>query len=434
MRTKQFLALLLACLLLMGTACAVAPTPKREPGTGAQEETAPENAGEVYAPHAVPHHDMDEEAAPLPADEADADGEAEPATSDEADTPFLREVFTGSFAIDENGNETVYDLFLEMATYAQYYTLAFNAKPAGGEGIALDASLRIAEAIWAVEQIAYGQLDVIDAASGALFARYTLSLGRDWNLVISDVLGNRSVETMLGEQAERAISLAFETVGLMETVDGFTPLAAKFSGLESGGTLRLSVRELLLPLVQMLYNPRLDAYVGADEREMLSALLSEMRGAFTLFPPMRACNLPITAKAARNFRATRPKGMWTKTACGASYTKTAMAICAAVGRFDVDVRDGLSVRVEDYVGGGFIYLDAWLAHSRYFNAALSCDLDGSGDVTHVLLNYAENCIDAETSALEHEISLRIAEGGDITTYTLAFTHDSYYDSEPALEE
>ncbi len=283
MRTKQFLALLLACLLLMGTACAVAPTPKAEPGTGAQEETAPENAGEVYAPHAVPHHDMDEEAAPLPADEADADGEAEPATSDEADTPFLREVFTGSFAIDENGNETVYDLFLEMATYAQYYTLAFNAKPAGGEGIALDASLRIAEAIWAVEQIAYGQLDVIDAASGALFARYTLSLGRDWNLVISDVLGNRSVETMLGEQAERAISLAFETVGLMETVDGFTPLAAKFSGLESGGTLRLSVRELLLPLVQMLYNPRLDAYVGADEREMLSALLSEMRGAFTLF-------------------------------------------------------------------------------------------------------------------------------------------------------
>lgn len=434
MRTKQFLALLLACLLLMGTACAVAPTPKREPGTGAQEETAPENAGEVYAPHAVPHHDMDEEAAPLPADEADADGEAEPATSDEADTPFLREVFTGSFAIDENGNETVYDLFLEMATYAQYYTLAFNAKPAGGEGIALDASLRIAEAIWAVEQIAYGQLDVIDAASGALFARYTLSLGRDWNLVISDVLGNRSVETMLGEQAERAISLAFETVGLMETVDGFTPLAAKFSGLESGGTLRLSVRELLLPLVQMLYNPRLDAYVGADEREMLSALLSEMRGAFTLVPTDAGVQFAYYSEGSPELSRYKAEGDVDENGLRGFIYENGNGNCAAVGRFDVDVRDGLSVRVEDYVGGGFIYLDAWLAHSRYFNAALSCDLDGSGDVTHVLLNYAENCIDAETSALEHEISLRIAEGGDITTYTLAFTHDSYYDSEPALEE
>lgn len=434
MRTKQFLALLLACLLLMGTACAVAPTPKREPGTGAQEETAPENAGEVYAPHAVPHHDMDEEAAPLPADEADADGEAEPATSDEADTPFLREVFTGSFAIDENGNETVYDLFLEMATYAQYYTLAFNAKPAGGGGIALDASLKIVVAVWETEQIADGKLDVIDAASGALFARYTLSLDRDWNLVISDVLGNRSVETMLGEQAERAISLAFEAVGLMETVDGFTPLAAKFSGLESGGTLRLSVRELLLPLVQMLYNPRLDAYVGADEREMLSALLSEMRGAFTLVPTDTGVQFAYYSEGSPELSRYKAEGDVDENGLRGFVYENGNGNCAAVGRFDVDARDGLRVRLEDYVGGGFIYLDAWLAHSRYFNAALSCDLDGSGDVTHVLLNYAENCIDAETSALEHEISLRIAEGGDVTTYTLAFTHDSYYDSEPALEE
>ena len=434
MRTKQFLALLLACLLLMGTACAVAPTPKREPGTGAQEETAPENAGEVYAPHAVPHHDMDEEADPLPADEADADGEAEPATSDEMDAPFLREVFTGSFAVDENGNETVYDLFLETATYAQYDTLAFNAKPAEGEGIALDASLKIVVAVWETEQIADGKLDVIDAASGALFARYTLSLDRDWNLVISDVLGNRSVETMLGEQAERAISLAFETVGLMETVDGFTPLAAKFSGLESGGTLRLSVRELLLPLVQMLYNPRLDAYVGADEREMLSALLSEMRGAFTLVPTDAGVQFAYYSEGSPELSRYKAEGDVDENGLRGFVYENGNGNCAAVGRFDVDVRDGLSVRVEDYVGGGFIYLDAWLAHSRYFNAALSCDLDGSGDVTHVLLNYAENCIDAETSALEHEISLRIAEGGDVTTYTLAFTHDSYYDSEPALEE
>ena len=60
----------------------------------------------------------------------------------------------------------------------------------------------------------------------------------------------------------------------------------------------------------------------------------------------------------------------------------------------------------------------WLSTAS--SAALSYDLDGYGDSTHLLLDYSVNDVGSGITVIEREASLRLVDGGGVTTWTLNF--------------
>ena len=53
-------------------------------------------------------------------------------------------------------------------------------------------------------------------------------------------------------------------------------------------------------------------------------------------------------------------------------------------------------------------------------AALSYDLDGYGDSTHLLLDYSVSDVGSGATVIEREASLRLVDDGGVTTWTLNF--------------
>ena len=95
----------------------------------------------------------------------------------------------------------------------------------------------------------------------------------------------------------------------------------------------------------------------------------------------------------------------------------------------MDATDGLFVFLEDYSSDSYLSFDA---HEGYgasdggsvalygFSAALSYDLEGYGDSTHLLLDYSESDVGSGITVIESEASLRLVDGGGVTTWTLNF--------------
>ena len=87
----------------------------------------------------------------------------------------------------------------------------------------------------------------------------------------------------------------------------YSALEARFDALSEGKAIFVSLRELVLPLAQGAYRAdmgEIKLHLPEETFEAAGTLLAELKGGVRLTPTTMACALPITARAARNCRAT----------------------------------------------------------------------------------------------------------------------------------
>lgn len=427
---KRFLALLLTLALLTGAACAAPLRPRRD-----------------AAAHEA-HHEARYDArwSDLPGEEALQDAET----------------IEGSFTIDENGVKTVYDLTLthgvvysetsaedrealELAAdyfgltpSDQFYVLELTAVPASGAGAALTARVEMAQGLgWklpmllegqmtgqAPSQLLSGTLTLHDASSGETFSHDTFSLQSDGLLTLRDELYGSTFETSIVP-----VRLNADLAALLG--DAYAPLLSRLEELQEGETLTLGLLECALPLAQALYRPAADDLVetlGLDRGSIARDLLY-LSGTIALTPTRNGLRITLlTDSDPRSYHYKFELDVDENGLHGDVYESEDGGY-VSVGRVEVDATDGLYVFLEDYSSGGYLSFDAhegygasdeWSVALYGFSAALSYDLDGYGDSTHLLLDHSVSDVGSGATVIEHEASLRLVDDGGVTTWTLNF--------------
>ena len=428
---KRFLALLLTLALLTGAACAAPLRPRRD-----------------AAAHEA-HHEANHDArwSDLPGEEAMQD-----ATT-----------LQGSFTIDKNGVKTVYDLTLTLGvvypetsvgegealellaahdfgltTSDQFGVLELTAVPASGVGTALTARVEMAQGLgWklpmllegqmtgqAPSQLLSGTLTLHDASSGETLSHDTFSLQSDGLLTLRDELRGSTFETSIVPARLDARFVAL-------LADACAPLLARLDDLREGETLTISLLEYALPLAQALYRPAADELVEAlgIDRDLIARELLQLPGTLALTPTQDGLHITLlTDSDPRSYHYKFELDVGENGLHGDVY-ESENGGYVSVGRVEVDMTDGLYVFLEDYSSDGYLSFDAhqgygvsdgWSVALYGFSAALSYDLDGCGDSTHLLLNYNVSDVGSGITVIEREASLRLVDGGGVTTWTLNF--------------
>ena len=427
---KRFLALLLTLALLTGAACAAPLRPRRDAA--------------AHEAHHEAHHDA--RWSDLPGEEALQDAET----------------IEGSFTIDENGVKTVYDLTLthgvvysetsaedrealELAAdyfgltpSDQFYVLELTAVPASGAGAALTARVEMAQGLgWklpmllegqmtgqAPSQLLSGTLTLHDASSGETFSHDTFSLQSDGLLTFRDELRGGTFETSI-----IPVRLNADLAALLG--NAYAPLLSRLEELQEGETLTLSLRECALPLAQALYRPAADGLMetlGID-RDSIARDLLYLSGTIALTPTRNGLRITLlTDSDPRSYHYKFELDVGENGLHGDVYESEDGGY-VSVGRVEVDATDGLYVFLEDYSSDGYLSFDAhegygasdeWSVALYGFSAALSYDLDGYGDSTHLLLDHSVSDVGSGATVIEHEASLRLVDDGGVTTWTLNF--------------
>ena len=478
---KRFLALLLILALLTGAACAAPLRPRREaaPLPEAAEESPdpakdaplPEEAPEPDAPRAEGSPETPDDPAPLrprrgaAAHEAHHEAHHDARWSDLPGEEALQDATTlqGNFTIDENGVKTVYDLTLTLGvvypetsvgdrealellaahdfgltTSDQFGVLELTAVPASGVGTALTARVEMAQGLgWklpmllegqmtgqAPSQLLSGTLTLFDASSGETFSHDTFSLQSDGILTLRDELRGSTFETSI-------VPERIDHANLVLLADAYAPLLARLDDLREGETLTISLLEYALPLAQALYRPAADELVEAlgIDRDMIARELLQLPGTLALTPTQDGLHITLlTDSDPRSYHYKFELDVGENGLHGDVY-ESENGGYVSVGRVEVDMTDGLYVFLEDYSSDGYLSFDAhegygvsdgWSVALYGFSAALSYDLDGCGDSTHLLLNYNVSDVGSGITVIEREASLRLVDGGDVTTWTLNF--------------
>ena len=372
------------------------------------------------------------------------------------------ETIEGSFTIDENGVKTVYDLTLthgvvysetsaedrealELAAdyfgltpSDQFYVLELTAVPASGAGAALTARVEMAQGLgWklpmllegqmtgqAPSQLLSGTLTLHDASSGETLSHDTFSLQSDGLLTLRDELYGSTFETSIVP-----VRLNADLAALLG--DAYAPLLSRLEELQEGETLTLGLLECALPLAQALYRPAADDLVetlGLDRGSIARDLLY-LSGTIALTPTRNGLRITLlTDSDPRSYHYKFELDIDENGLHGDVYESEDGGY-VSVGRVEVDATDGLYVFLEDYPSDGYLSFDAhegygasdeWSVALYGFSAALSYDLEGYGDSTHLLLNYNVSDAGSGSTVIEHEASLRLVDDGGVTTWTLNF--------------
>ena len=339
----------------------------------------------------------------------------------------------GTFIIEESGyaysDSVTYDVFITVSEYEDYSVrIEADATPATGEGMAVKAALNLESGIEQTEELASGELAVTDAASGDVYARYTLSLDDESNITIRDALSGDVLEFGSPDDETLLDAMAIESIyrGSEALYANYEPLARRFAALDNvGDALTLNLRELTLPLFRTLYSPAMDEAAATfgmnfgDIAIISEALLENVRGEITLTVTGNdSAQFVYYSEGSPELSMYKAEGeLGVQCVRGLLYERQ-MGQYAAIARAEVDFSDGLLLRVEDYESGGFLYADVYedTTYAGYsFNAALSAG-DGYGDASHLLLSYETRDIDADF--FEVVLTLRLAEGSSASTCTL----------------
>ena len=373
------------------------------------------------------------------------------------------ETIEGSFTIDENGVKTVYDLTLTLGvvypetsvgdgeahellaahdfgltTSDPFYALELTAVPASGAGAALTARVEMAQGLgWklpmllegqmtgqAPSQLLSGTLTLFDASSGETLSHDTFSLQSDGLLTLRDELYGSTFETSIVP-----VRLNADLAALLG--DAYAPLLSRLEELQEGETLTLGLLECALPLAQALYRPAADDLVetlGLDRGSIARDLLY-LSGTIALTPTRNGLRITLlTDSDPRSYHYKFELDVDENGLHGDVYESEDGGY-VSVGRVEVDATDGLYVFLEDYSSDGYLSFDAhegygasdeWSVALYGFSAALSYDLEGYGDSTHLLLNYNVSDVGSGSTVIEREASLRLVDGGGVTTWTLNF--------------
>lgn len=444
-----------------------APLPEEAPGTEAPEteaskeeapkaEEAPETPdapdglrprrdGAAHEAHHEARHDA--RWSDLPGEEALQDAET----------------IEGSFTIDENGVKTVYDLTLTLGvvypetsvgdgealellaahdfgltTSDQFYVLELTAVPASGAGAALTARVEMSSGlVWRTQMLLRGEttdpaplellsgtLTLHDASSGETLSHDTFSLQSDGLLTLRDELYGSTFETSIVP-----VRLNADLAALLG--DAYAPLLSRLEELQEGETLTLGLLEYALPLAQALYRPAADDLVEALglDRGSIARDLLYLSGTIALTPTRNGLRITLlTDSDPRSYHYKFELDVDENGLHGDVYESEDGGY-VSVGRVEVDATDGLYVFLEDYSSDGYLSFDAhegygasdeWSVALYGFSAALSYDLEGYGDSTHLLLNYNVSDAGSGATVIEHEASLRLVDDGGVTTWTLNF--------------
>ena len=451
---KRLLVLLLALALLTGVACAEGLKPRRDAVETPAEEAPespdapaglrPRRDGAAHEAHHEARHDA--RWSDLPGEEALQDAET----------------IEGSFTIDKNGVKMLYDLtlsvaleegetlpeamdLLEFADYALNWVASgpiniveVTATPANGEGVALTAHVEIRQGLgrkllmlftgqmddWEPANILSGTLTLHDASSGETFSHDTFSLQSDGLLALRDELHGGTFETSIVP-----VRLDARFVALL--ADACAPLLVRLDDLQEGETLTISLLECALPLAQALYRPAADDLVEAlgIDRDLIAREMLQLPGALALTPTRDGLRITLlTDSDPRSYHYKFELNIDENGIHGDVYESEDGGYIS-VGRVEVDATDGLFVFLEDYSSDSYLSFDAhegygasdgWSVALYGFSAALSYDLEGYGDSTHLLLDYSESDVGSGITVIEREASLRLVDGGGVTTWTLNF--------------
>lgn len=430
MRIKRFVALLLACFLLAGAANAEAGLkPRRDIGESSMQSDATPTEESA-------HSGEHEEVFSFSPSEEEKQPSADDATENPAEddgAPLYQERIEGTLVLEESdygySNSVTYDLFIAVSEYEDYSVLIeAGAMPAAGEGMAVEAALNLESGLEQMEELASGELTVTDAASGDVYARYTLSLDDESNITIRDALSGDVLEFGSPDDETLLDAMAIESIyrGSEALYANYEPLARRFAALDNvGDALTLNLRELTLPLFRTLYSPAMDEAAATfgmnfgDIAIISEALLENVRGEITLTVTGNdSAQFVYYSEGSPELSMYKAEGeLGVQCVRGLLYERQ-MGQYAAIARAEVDFSDGLLLRVEDYESGGFLYADVYedTTYAGYsFNAALSAG-DGYGDASHLLLSYETRDIDADF--FEVVLTLRLAEGSSTSTCTL----------------
>lgn len=430
MRIKRFVAFFLVCLLLAGTACAEAGLkPRRDIGESSMQSDATPTEESA-------HSGEHEEVFSFSPSEEEKQPSADDATENPAEddgAPLYQERIEGTLVLEESdygySNSVTYDLFIAVSEYEDYSVLIeAGAMPAAGEGMAVEAALNLESGLEQMEELASGELTVTDAASGDVYARYTLSLDDESNITIRDALSGDVLEFGSPDDETLLDAMAIESIyrGSEALYANYEPLARRFAALDNvGDALTLNLRELTLPLFRTLYSPAMDEAAATfgmnfgDIAIISEALLENVRGEITLTVTGNdSAQFVYYSEGSPELSMYKAEGeLGVQCVRGLLYERQ-MGQYAAIARAEVDFSDGLLLRVEDYESGGFLYADVYedTTYAGYsFNAALSAG-DGYGDASHLLLSYETRDIDADF--FEVVLTLRLAEGSSASTCTL----------------
>lgn len=439
MRIKRFVAFLLVCLLLMGAACAESGLkPRRDiESDSAQSDAAPSEES-VHSGE----HDQHEGHFSFLTDDAEqptADDDTEsPSENDGA--PLYQKSIEGTLVLEESdythSDSVTYDVFIAVSEYEDYSVrIEAGATPATGEGMAVEAALNLESGIEQTEELASGELAVTDAASGDVYARYTLSLDDEGNITIRDALSGEVLDFASPGDEMLLDAMAIESIflGSDALYANYEPLVRRLEALHDvGDALTLNLRELTLPLIRTLYSPAMDEAIAAfgmnfaGIASISEALLENVRGEITLtVTGDDGAQFVYYSEGSPELSTYKAEGELGEQCVRGLLYERQMGQYAAIARAEVDFSDGLLLRVEDYENGGFLYADVYedTTYAGYnFNAALSAG-DGYGDASHLLLSYETRDIDADF--FEAVLTLRLAEGSSTSTCTLTLNIPQY---------
>lgn len=359
--------------------------------------------------------------------ERHAQDEPDPA-ADDADA--RSQTLEGTFTIDENGVELSYAFSVEMIFGAEESALKFSAAPTSGYGMELEGELELPDpmimmtALYgfgpqrdAPTELLHGTLEARDAFDGATCARYTLTLTGDGILRAEDALrGGRWEMNLIPTEAEML------SVASASWLDDLVALIVRnASALEEGDPLRLSLREVAMPFVRALYSPDSDAAMerlGIDRAQLSQMLLGLASGEVRLAPTEEGLSVAWHSSGSPELSSNKIEGEIGGDGCEFCLYENRGNDYATIGRISAETTDGLRVHAEDYLDGGYFYLDAGMGiFPDTFDASLAFARSAYEPPLLAFFDYeGGEVLDGE----EQTLRLRVVEDGHMLTCTLRF--------------
>lgn len=298
----------------------------------------------------------------------------------------------------------------EMALGAAELSLEAWAQPVQGEGARLECSF------WGVENlrftseltdvvcpIATASLKCLDAQNGNVQAHYMLELLENGVLDLRDAQTQESVwsaqlpyglaNMLTTYDVDMALSMM--TIVVMISGADYQPLADALAPLWDGQTVTVNLREALLPLSQMAglsLGELFPQYAPALKNSEISRTLAHLlRGAVTIAPEGDGLRAVYYSEGSPELSAVKAElEVGEGYACLQLY-ENADGGYVTVARADLTLgEDALRLRAEDYVGGGFVYLDVDVpvyadGQTQSLTARLSASSCTGGEVMHARL-------------------------------------------------
>ena len=455
---KRLLALLMALVLLTSVACADGLKPRRDAIETTPAEPQPSEQGASDSKDVSEAKLADEKAEPSDTNasssidwwpdaeeetdefsglkprrdeehhaERHAQDEPDPA-ADDADA--RSQTLEGTFVIDEDGVELAYAFSVEMISGAEESALKFSAAPTSGYGMELEGELELPDpmimmtALYgfgpqrdAPTELLHGTLEARDAFDGATCARYTLTLTGDGILRAEDALrGERWEMNLIPTEAEML------SVASASWLDDLVALIVRnASALEEGDTVRLNLREVAMPFVRALYSPDSDAAMerlGIDRAQLSQMLLGLASGEVRLAPTEEGLSVAWYSSGSPELSSNKIEGEIGGDGCEFCLYENRGNDYATIGRISAETTDGLRVHAEDYLDGGYFYLDAGMGiFPDTFDASLAFARSAYEPPLLAFFDYeGGEVLDGE----EQTLRLRVVEDGHMLTCTLRF--------------